>query len=611
MRYQLYAFVFLFLLSPPLLGQEVARILSPDKALSAVFHLKDAAEQKGILTYQVIYQGQVIVEESRLGIADQEAGFTVGEISEKGVDTVWFPPYGERSRVRDHYREATIRLNPEKRQQLEVLVRVYNEGVAFRYVYPEHPQGSPYVSIRKETTEFTLPKGTKAYFTPRAQSTYQLLPLSDWPGEAERPLTLHLPNGLYACLAEAEMVDYSRTKFTLSPQKPNAITCTQYDAVDQIPPFKTPWRVIMVAATAGRLLENNDLLLNLNPPCALPDPSWIRPGKVIREVTLSTAGAKKLVDFALEQNLQYIHFDAGWYGYEYVSSSDATTVTVDPKRNPKGDLDLPEAIRYAKSNGIGVIVYVNQRALYQQLDTLLPLYKSWGIDGVKFGFVQVGSHRWTTWMHEAVRKAAEHGLVVNIHDEYRPTGFSRTYPNLLTQEGIYGNEEMPDATHNTILPFTRFIAGAADYTFCFNEPRVKNTKAHQLALPVLYYSPLQYLYWYGKPEHYPDRQEIEFWKHVPTVWDDTRVLAGLPGEHVTIARRKGEEWYVGAITNTESRFTTLNLDFLEKGQRYTAWIYEDTGDGKVSKKVVKVKQGARIPLRLLASGGAAIRIFKG
>lgn len=167
----------------------------------------------------------------------------------------------------------------------------------------------------------------------------------------------------------------------------------------------------------------------------------------------------------MKRNLQYIHFDAGWYGFEYDKASDATTVTLDPRRNPDiNALNLKEVVAYAKERGIGVILYVNQRALQQQLDEILPLYKSWGIAGIKFGFVQVGSQVWTKWMHEAVKKCADYGLMVDIHDEYRPTGFSRTYPNLMTQEGIRGNEEFPDATHNATLPFTRFIAGAADYT---------------------------------------------------------------------------------------------------------------------------------------------------
>jgi alpha-glucosidase len=335
--------------------------------------------------------------------------------------------------------------------------------------------------------------------------------------------------------------------------------------------------------------------------------------------------AKELVDFAVKRNLQYIHFDAGWYGYEYIKESDATTVTVDPRRNPKGDLDLKEAVAYAKKHGIGVFVYVNQRALYAQLDEMLPLYKSWGIDGIKFGFVQVGSHRWTTWMHEAVMKCAKYGLLVDIHDEYRPTGFSRTYPNLLTQEGIMGNEEMPTATQNTIQPFTRYIAGAADYTVCYyvqksileaagkKNPRcIQTTSAHQMALSVICYSPLQFLYWYDKPSDSQDEPELEFFDNVPTVWDDTKVLGGKPGEFVSMARRSGNKWFVGIITNDEEREVRLAFDFLEPGKEYWAHLYYDDPKVKTRTKVgikkIKLTNQSVMDIKLKATGGEAIMI---
>ncbi|KAA6311591.1 alpha-glucosidase, partial [termite gut metagenome] len=380
----------------------------------------------------------------------------------------------------------------------------------------------------------TMPKGAKAWFTQRAQSVYEFLPFQDWKGESERPLLLELPKGLHVLLTEAEMVNYARTKFALAPDKPNTITGVMYGNVDDIAPYQTPWRVIMAAEQPGQLIENNDLLLNLNAPCEIENTWWIRPGKVMREVTLTTEGAKSVVDYAVKHNLQYMLFDAGWYGPEGDKSSDAVTVTIDPARNKNPNaLNLKEVIGYAKQRNIGVILYVNQRALYQQLDEILPLYKSWGVSGIKFGFVQVGSQFWTNWMHEAVRKCAEYGLMVDIHDEYRPTGFSRTYPNLMTQEGIYGNEEFPDATHNVTLPFTRFTQGAADYTICYyrqkwdkntqadtghglvNARLIKTTSAHQLAMAVVYYSPLQHLYWYDKPSDSHDEPELEFFDRVP------------------------------------------------------------------------------------------------
>ncbi len=598
-------------------AENQVELKSPDGKITFQLFFED-----GQCSYSVSYQGETIVQKSVLGLNGWTSKFSLIDVTDSVVDTEWKPVYGERNLVRDHYQGKVIRLlqNNNARFEMQLEVRAYNQGIAFRYVFPESPTGGRDILIRKEFTEFKMPEGTMAWYTPRAQTTYTLLPLSGWPGECERPLTLQLKNGLYVCLAEAEMVDYCRTKFMVDASKANTITCSMFSPVELTTPFATPWRVIMVAEKPGKLLENDDIILNLNPPCEIANATWIRPGKVMREVTLSTKGAKELVDFAAQHNIGYIHFDAGWYGYEYTVESDATTVTVDPRRNPVNDLDMPGVIRYANNKGIGVFLYVNQRALYKQLDQLLPLYKKWGIRGLKFGFVHVGSHRWTTWMHDAVKKCARYNLMVDIHDEYRPTGFSRTYPNLMTQEGICGNEEMPDATHNTILPFTRFIAGAADYTFCYYyrkefghpERHIQNTAAHQLALPVVYYSPLQWMYWYDKPSDYQGEPELEFWDAVPTIWDDTKVVQGEIGKYVTIARRNGSDWFVGTITNNDARKLKVPLDFLDKGKKYEASIYFDDPTVKTRTKVgikrMKVNSSSVIDAGLKASGGQAIWI---
>ncbi len=590
-------------------------------------------DDNGQLTYTLSYKGRSIVSPSVLGIqANSEwlKELSIANCRTGEQDETWRPVYGERSQVRDHYRSWEITLNKkESKERLIIDVRAYNEGVAFRYRFVS----GQYLKITKEYTEFAMPEKTMAYYTERAQTPYHSLPLQEWPGESDRPLLLKLTDGTYVCLAEAQVVDYVRTKFALSPEKPNTLLTAMYGPVEDIAPYATPWRVIMAGNTAGEILEHNDILLNLNPPCALQDTDWIKPGKTMREVTLTTEGGLATIDFAVKHKLSYILFDAGWYGSEFDKASDATTVTLDPKRNPNPDaLDLQKVIRYGKEKGIGVFVYVNQRALQQQLDEILPLYKSWGVAGIKFGFVQVGSNRWTAWMHEAVKKCAQYGLLVDIHDEYRPTGFSRTYPNLMTQEGIRGNEEFPDATHHTILPFTRFVAGAADYTICYYRqdfgrleqaddahgvPRSKSiqtTPAHQLALAAIFYSPMQVLYWYDKPSDSRDEPELKFFDDVPTVWDDTKVLQGEPGQCVAMARRSGGDWFAGLITNNDARRMNCSLDFLEPGQTYRAEIYTDGGKDIPTRTKVKVsafRVDARMSLtfNLRASGGVAIRFI--
>ncbi|PJJ08411.1 alpha-glucosidase [Flavobacterium sp. 1] len=613
------------------------KLSSPDKNYEFVIQQKQDVSGANSLTYRLNFKGKTVVLESELGVLIENKTFEYAlavpndtckvwganlkfkDVQINSVDQTWKPVYGENKLIRDNYNEMTLSFSKgqelkqiatdgydkSKGYYMNVVVRAYNEGIAIRYHFPE-PTNGLFLHIVGEQTQFTMPEGTLAYYEPWAQGPFSLLPLKDWEGQSERPLTMKLNNGLTVALAEAQMTDYARMKFSLNKTKSNTLQATIYSSVDVIPAYSTPWRVIMAAEKATDLIANNSIILNLNAESKLKDVSWIKPGKVIRVAKLTQADAKKCVDFAAERGLQYIHLDASWYGSEMKMSSDATTVS------ETKDLNIPELAAYAASKGIGLWVYVNQRALIQQLDTILPLYKKWGIKGIKFGFVQVGNQRWTIWLHEAVKKCAEYGIMVDIHDEYRPTGFSRTYPNLMTQEGIRGNEEMPDANHNTILPFTRFLAGPADYTIAYYSKAIKNTHAHQLALSVVYYSPIQFMYWYDLPSAYQGEPEIEFFDKVPTVWDDTKVLNGEIGKYITTARKSGKDWFVGSITNTEARTLELNFDFLDANKKYKARIYSDDEKVKtktqVALKDVGIKKGSKIKLDLKASGGAAIWI---
>lgn len=578
----------------------------------------------GQLKYEVTYKGKPVILESSLGIDGWKENMEIERIDSVSVNQDWYPVYGERSVVNDCYKGYTYTLKGKGRgDKLALIVRIYNSGVGFRYKYLH---GS-YLRITEEFTTFTVPENTYCWFAPFDQAEHKRVLVKDWPGEAERPLTLQLGNGLYASLAEAEMVNYSRTKFVVRKGESNVIRCKMYDAVEDIAPFETPWRVVMVAESPKDLINNNDLILNLNKPCQIEDTSWIKPGRIIRTVSLTTDGAKKVVDFAVKRGLNYIHFDSGWYGSEISKESDPRKSDVDPQRCPVNDLDMPEVVRYAKSKGVGVWVYVNQRALSAYLDEILPLYESWGIAGIKFGFVHVGSFRWTTWLHDAVKKCAKHHLMVDIHDEYRPTGFSRTYPNLLTQEGVRGNEEFPDGVNNTTLPFTRFLCGAADATVCYyhrkelkpglekglNARSLLNTACHQMALSVINYSPLQFLYWYDTPEDVKDEPELFFFDNLPTTWDDSKTLDGAIGEYITMARRKDNVWYVGCLTNNDARKLNVSLDFLEEGKKYELTMFTDGGEKVKTRTHVaidtkKVTAKTNLKLSLLPRGGVAMII---
>jgi len=555
----------------------VTTVQSPDKNLEVHFYQKQDNAGNRTMYYHVDYKGKPFILESALGFQmdnhlsekamnlkverrDWCANLSVTGITTTSKDTTWVPVNGENSTIRDHYNEVDIAMvkadNPL--YLMAVKIRAYNEGIALCYFLPENAKGT-YYDITAENTEFALPEGTKAWFANWAQAEYSKLPLKDWPGENERPLTLELPNGLFATLAEAQMVDYARGKFKLSDTKPNTIVTSMFGEAQLTSPVSTPWRVIMVGERAGDLIEHNYLMLNLNEPSKIKNTSWIKPGKIMRVINLNTAAAHDVIDFAVKQNLQYILFDFGWYGNGYSVKSDITKVIP--------QLDMPGIIKYAGEKGIGVWLYVNQQALYLQSDSLYSIFKKWGVKGVKMGFVQVGSHRWTTWLEKNIQKAAENELMLDIHDEWRPTGEQRTWPNLMTAEGVRGNEEMPFATNNTVLPFTRLIAGPADATFCYMDKRIKTTHAHQLALSAIFFGPIQTLYWYDTPSQYHDEPELEFWRKLPTTWDETKVLQGVPGEYITTARRKGQDWFVGTVTNNDARTLKIDMSFLQKGKK--------------------------------------------
>lgn len=595
-----------------------AELKSPDGKLVVALELRQIGEQRGCPVYSVTWRGKPILAESRLGLLIENAQpldrdlRTVGS-GTSSADSIWNPVYGERAEIRDRYNQLSIDLEDAQSRRLRLIFRAYDEGVAFCYSIPEQ-SGLRNVTITSELTQFRFTENHLAYAVYSAQGVYSAVPLDQIKANCERPLTVRVADDLWVAIAESRLVDYARMRLRPATGQSHTLEAMLGSKVTIRPAYTTPWRVVMVGEAPGQLLERNDLILNLNDPCAIKDTNWIRPGKVIREVTLSTAGGKACVDFAAAQGIQYVEYDAGWYGAENDRKSDATKVDPDPARTGgRKDLDLKEVIRYANEKGIGIILYVNHIALERQLDEILPLYQKWGVKGIKFGFVNVGSQQWTSWLHDAIRKAADHKLMVDVHDEYRPTGYSRTYPNLMTVEGVGGNETMPTAEHNCTLLFTRYLCGPADYTICWYSNRIKTTHAHQLALAVVYYSPWQFVYWYDRPQMYKGERETEFFRHVPTVWDDTRVIHGEIGRLCTIARRSGDEWYLGTINAGQRRQIEIPLTFLAPGRKYAASIYADRSpDGStptaVDARTQPVDATTTLKADLAADGGQAVRI---
>lgn len=518
------------------------------------------------------------------------------------VDSIWHPQYGERSTVKDCYNSATLHMSRKDKSnyRLDVQVRAYNEGMAFRYFFPEHP-AAIFHKVVDDLTDYTFPEGTMAWSEEWAQATFKHTPVDSISRPVERALTLELPSGQWVALLDADVDDWCLTKFRARNGKTNTLESVMYSPVDIVTYYSTPWKIIMTADNPGRLIENNDIVLNLNSSAA-KDFSWVRPGKIMRSA-ISTEMGLETIDFCAEHNIPYMLYDWQWYMPCTSHDGDATKVV--------NKVDMQRVINYGKEKGVGIWLYVNQHALMKQMDELFPLLRQWGVVGVKSGFVQYASHRWATWLHDMVRKAADNKLMMNIHDEFRPSGFSRTYPNLLTQEGICGNEEFPDATHNVILPFTRMLNGAADYTICYYDKRLKNTHAHQLAASLVFYSPLQTIFWYDNPTLYGGEPEIKWFEDLETTFDDTKVLDGYPGKNIAMARRKGDTWWAAALANNEGGEQDISLSFLEPSKKYVAEIYTDDAEVKTRTKVKvsqkKVSGKDTLKFNLAPRGGVAIR----
>lgn len=523
------------------------------------------------------------------------------------VDSVWHPLYGERSTVRDRFNGATLHMSrkDKSKYRLDVLVRAYDEGIAFRYFFPEHPDAI-FHKVTEDLTDYSFPEGSNAWSEQWAQARFDVGPVDSINRPVERALTLELPSGQWVALLDADVDDWCLTKYIARKDKPSTLTSVMYSPVDVVTYAATPWKIIMTADSPAELLQNNDIVLNLN-PASKGDFSWVKPGKIMRSKIATDAGLAT-IDFCAAHNIDYMLYDWQWYMPCTSHDGDATKVVP--------HVDMQKVIDYGKEKGVGVWLYVNQHALMKQMDELFPILKQWGVAGVKSGFVQYASHRWSTWLHEMVAKAAKNGLMMNIHDEYRPSGYSRTYPNLLTQEGICGNEEFPDATHNTTLPFTRMLNGAADYTICYYDKRLRNTHAHQLAASLVFYSPLQTIFWYDNPSLYQGEKEIKWFEDLATVFDDTKVLDGYPGKGITIARRKGDIWWAAALANNEGGDATFDLSrFLTPGKRYVAEIYSDEKEVKKKSRTgvavtqKKVKSSDKLKFDIPAKGGVAIRFY--
>ena len=663
------------LLAASAAAQNRVQVASPDGRNRVTVEVRD-----GALFYSVQRDGRAVLLPSRLGFALQGAaplrdGLRLVDTTTKTVDETWTQPWGEVARLRDQHNELRVSAAEAAApaRQFVVVFRVFNDGVGFRYELPEQP-GLRDFAITDELTEFAFADDARAWWIPanrpkpdRYELLYSCSPVSTL-DTVQTPLTLETRDGLYVVIHEANLVDYAGLHlagkgFGHENRTLQAALAPYADGVKVRgrTPFVTPWRTIQLADRATDLAPSV-LGLNLNPPNVLPSTAWIKPmkyvgvwwGMHIGTMTWSsgpkhgatTETVKRYIDFAAANGLGGVLVEGwnhGWDG-DWMANADSFSFTA-----PYPDYDLKAVAAYAREKGVHLIGH-NETSMgianyERQLEDAFTLYQSLGIDAVKTGYVgdltKEGHSHHSQYMvrhyWKVIETAARHGIMVDVHEPIHDTGERRTYPNMMSREGARGQEynawsgdggNPPE--HETILFFTRLLAGPMDFTPGIfdiliergtgrprrpEEPRVRTTLAKQLALYVVLYSPLQMAA--DLPENYSQSPAFQFIRDVPVDWDTTRVLAGKIGDYVVVARRErnGQSWYVGAITDEEGRTFDVPLSFLAPGRKYVAEIYAD-GPGAhwltnplpvaISKRPVDAR--SRLHLVLAPGGGQAIRI---
>src|SRR5881296_1983580 len=655
-------------------AQDRVRITSPDGRNRVTVEIRE-----GALAYSVDRDGRAVLLPSRLGFAFLGApplrdSLRIVDTSSNTVDDTWTQPWGEVARVRDHHNELRVSVaevaSPGRR--FVVVFRVFNDGVGFRYEIPEQP-GLGEFAITDELTEFTLADDARAWWIPsnrprldRSEMLFSCSPVSVL-DSVQTPLTLETRDGrTFIVIHEANLVDYARLFLSGPRMQSRTLRAALAPYADGIKvrgrtPFVTPWRTVQLADRATDLAPSL-LGLKLNPPSVIPNTSWIKPmkyvgiwwGMHINTMTWSsgpkhgatTANTKRYIDFAAANGFAGVlveGWNVGWDG-DWIQNRDAFSFT-----KPYPDYDLAGLAQYAHSKGVQLIVHNETSGgienYERQMDSAFALYHSLGLDAIKSGyvtdFVGEGHSHYGQYMvrhhRRVIEKAAQYGIMLDVHEPIHDTGERRTYPNMMSREGArgqeynaWGGEGGNPPEHETILFFTRMLAGPMDFTpgifdiliergtgrpRRLEEPRVRTTLAKQLALYVVLYSPLQMAA--DLPENYAHQPAFQFIRDVAVDWDTTRVIAGKIGDYVIVARRErnGPSWYVGAITDEEARTFDVPLTFLTPGRKYVAEIYADgpganwlTNPLPVSISQRAVTATTRLHLVLAPGGGQAIRI---
>ena len=598
------------------------------------------------LSYTVTYKGRSIVEPSQLGFEfkDEEpmtGNFSVIDNEEKNVNEKWIPVVkSKHAEILNSYNEMhlTIKEKSGPMRRMELLVRAYNDGAAFRYKLLRSARIGER-QITKELTTFAIPGDPKAWiveykgYASSNEAEFFEHPLSylNEKSIAGMPLLLEFGKECWVAITEARIDNYSAfyigtngitnqltTKLVPLPGESENGVRVRFD--DEV---FTPWRVLMIGETPGTLIES-EIIQNLNDPCAIQDVSWIRPGISAwdnwwsGDVKMEMPVIKQYIDLASEMGWPYMLVDWQWYGKFNTPEADIT------KWAPQ--ISIPEIIDYAGSKNVKILLWlyssdVNRNGAFK---TAFPIYRKWGIAGVKIDFMDRDDQYMVNWYHDIIECAAENHLLVDFHGAYKPDGIIRTWPNMITREGVMGNEyykfsEKMSPEHNVKLAFTRMLAGQMDYTpgaflnvtkeqFKNQTPAlVWNTRAAELSKFVIYESPLTVVC--DHPDHILGQAGADFLKIVPTVWDDIKFLGGYPGDFVAIAKRSGEVWFVGVMNNSTGKSIEIRFDFLPPGH-YEFETWADTKKSgneptELKKSVQKIEVGATSKVTMSDNGGFA------
>lgn len=594
-------------------------VKSPDGKLQAVLSVDDS------LQFVLHYKGSPVITLDRMGF--QFEGFPdfgkdiKAEVSHRGsVKQEWKPIGAKNSPVLDHYNYMTVTLTenlpPFRKMGMEF--RMYDEGLGFRYRFYNHNEGE--LIMTDELTHFRFPgKGTgwvADYETFTTGQEAQFIPTSFSDIRKESliglPFVSQTENKLYVAITEANLRNYPgmylgtagensfKVRLAPLPGEPEAGGRKAYLTHGHYSPF----RVIMVAERPGALIESN-IIMNLADPTDFEDTSWIKPGICVwdswwsRGVQMDTETIKKFIDFASYMGYPYQQIDWTWYGEPfkvgdpyYIPNENVDITTWIP------EIDLPYILEYAKGKNVGIWLWLLSHHADAQMEEAFALYQQWGVVGVKIDFMERDDQEMVLWYENTLRLAAKHDLMINFHGNYKPTGVERTFPNLMTREGVLGNEyniwsDEVTPEHNVTIPFTRMVAGQMDYTpggflnvgvgeFTPDYPtQVMGTRCHELAKFVVYFSPLTFIC--DNPENYYEQPGLDFLKEVPAVSEKYKVLAGEIGEYILVARLNNGKWYIAAMTNSQARTIDLDLSLIpDLGDMVSIRVWKDAPDSDVN-----------------------------